>query len=180
MESIKVDINKFVHQYSDKVFSIAYYMTGNHHDAHDLAQETFLRVINAIRTGICDITLGIESYFYRVLKNLYLDNLRKKSKENVVSVDEQFIDNDGRDRKEFIHETEPGPDTLLEKKALEASVRNALDQIPAEFKIPVIMCDIEGMSYEEISNVLQCPKGTVRSRIHRGRKYLAEILDGVL
>jgi|YNPNPStandDraft_1061719.scaffolds.fasta_scaffold66548_3 RNA polymerase sigma-70 factor (ECF subfamily) len=167
-------------KYSKKVFNIAYYLTGNYHDAQDLAQEAFIKMILAIKTGLCDTNLSIDSYLYKIIRNLYIDSLRKKPKVEILSLDEPLNEIEGEGEKmELIKSSLPDPESVVEKKIQEDNVRYALKQIPLEYRMPVILCDIEGYSYKEISKILNCLEGTVRSRIHRGRKYLIKILSNI-
>jgi len=176
-------VEEILNKYSKKVFNIAYYLTGNYHDAQDLSQEAFVKVITASNTGMFNTDLPMESYLYKLIKNLYIDILRKKTKTKIVSLENPSTMTE-QEKNEINHillnDLQNDPQKVIEKKIKEEKIFNALEQIPADFRMPVILCDIEGFSYKEISKILKCSIGTVRSRIHRGRKYLSKILGELL
>jgi len=176
-------VEEILNKYSKKVFNIAYYLTGNYQDAQDLSQEAFVKVITAINTGMFDTDLPMESYLYKLIKNLYIDILRKKTKTKIVSLENPATMTE-QEKNEIAHallsDLQNDPQIVIEKKIKEEKILSALEQIPADFRMPVILCDIEGFSYKEISKILKCSIGTVRSRIHRGRKYLSKILGELL
>jgi RNA polymerase sigma-70 factor (ECF subfamily) len=173
-----MEIEKILHKFGKRVFNIAYRFTGNYTEAQDLAQEAFVKVIIAIRSGKCNTNLPMESYLYKIIKNIYIDGMRRKPKIQIVSIDE-ILPYTEKERIEFIRGSLPDPETVMEKKILEDDIQRALKQIPLEFRMPVILADIEGFSYKEISKILNCRIGTVRSRIYRGRKTLAKILSSM-
>jgi RNA polymerase sigma-70 factor (ECF subfamily) len=179
LESKSIQIEEIFHKFSKRVFNIAYRFTNNYTDAQDLAQEAFVKLITAIRNGKCNTNLPMESYLYKIIKNSYIDGMRKKPKIQIVSIDEMLPYTE-KERLEFIQGSLPEPEIPIEKKILEDNIQRALKRIPFEFRMPVILADIEGFSYKEISKILNSRIGTIRSRIHRGRKILAKILSPIL
>ncbi len=152
-------------QHSARVFRLAYRLTGNRQDAEDLTQEVFVRVFRSLSS----YTPGtFEGWLHRITTNLFLDQVRRKQRIRFDALPE-----DAGDR---MAGNDPGPERMWEFQNLDLDVQAALDTLPPEFRAAVVLCDIEGLSYEEISEVLGIKLGTVRSRIHRGRSQLRKAL----
>lgn len=150
----------------------AYRMTGNQLDADDLVQETYLRAFRFFHKF--EKGTNCKAWLFRIMKNLFINKYRKNQKEPGkvdYSEVENFFDSIKSDRIES---------TDLQQKLfsnlLDDDMVNALNSLPDDFKTVVILCDLEGLSYEEIAEFVQCPIGTVRSRLHRGRKLLQQKL----
>lgn len=150
------------------LYNYALRLTGSADDARDLLQETYLKAYrfwDKFEQGT-----NLRAWLFRIMKNTYINLYRKEVKEpDKVDYDEiESYYNTIR------HESSDDND-LQEKmfgQLLDDDVSQALESLPEEFKTVVILCDIEGLSYEEIAEFLQIPVGTVRSRLHRGRKLL--------
>ena len=154
-----------VTQHSARVYRLAYRLTGNPHDAEDLTQEVFVRVFRSLSS----YTPGtFEGWLHRITTNLFLDQARRKSK---IRFDALADDADQR-----LPGRMPSPDTQVADGMLDDDVEAALAALPPEFRAAVVLCDIEGLTYEEIADVLGVKLGTVRSRIHRGRTMLRKAL----
>lgn len=154
-----------VREHSGRVYRLAYRLTGNPHDAEDLTQEVFVRVFRSLdryQPGT------FEGWLHRITTNLFLDQVRRKQK-----IRFQALGEDAADR---LPGTDPGPERAFEQNHLDLDIQRALDALPAQFRAAVVLCDLEGLSYEEIADVLDIKLGTVRSRIHRGRAMLREAL----
>jgi RNA polymerase sigma-70 factor (ECF subfamily) len=119
-----------VRQHADRVYRLAYRLSGNQHDAEDLTQETFIRVFRSVQNYQPGT---FEGWLHRITTNLFLDVVRRRA-------------------------------------------RVRMEALPPEFRAAVVLCDIEGLSYEEIGATLGVKLGTVRSRIHRGRQALRDYL----
>ncbi|MGH1562061.1 RNA polymerase sigma factor SigE [Mumia sp. DW29H23] len=157
---------EIVEQHSARVFRLAYRLTGNQHDAEDLTQEVFIRVfrsLDSFKPG------SFEGWIHRITTNLFLDRVRRKSKFR--------FDRFGEGAEERLTAADPSPERAWTDANLDADVEAALASLPDEFRVAVVLCDIEGLSYEEIADVLGVKLGTVRSRIHRGRKQLRTALE---
>jgi RNA polymerase sigma-70 factor (ECF subfamily) len=156
----------------DSLYNFALRMTGDPEDANDLVQETYMkayRFFDSFEKGT-----NCKAWLFRILKNSYINKYRKESKEpDKVDYDEI---------KEFYHSVKHSSldsNDMQEKmfaELLDDEVAQALESLPEDFKEVVQLCDIEGFTYEEIANMVDCPIGTVRSRLHRGRKILREKL----
>ncbi len=151
-------------RYGRQIYNYAYRLTGNRDDASDLVQEVLLRV----RRGLASYTPGsFEGWLWRITRNAFLDDIRRRKRRPTISLA------DG-DRSTVL--TAPSPDEVLAQIRLSEDVQSALLKLPIEFRECVVMCDVVGLTYEEIARAVEVPVGTVRSRIHRGRKLLRELL----
>ncbi len=168
----KEDFDAEAMPHMNLLHNYAYKITGNQLDADDLLQETYLRAFrffNKFEKGT-----NCKAWLFRIMKNLFINKYRKNQKEpGKVDYDdiENFFDNIRSDK---IDSTD-----LQEKvfsNLLDDDLTNALNSLQDDFKTVVILCDLEGLSYEEIADFVQCPIGTVRSRLHRGRKMLQQKL----
>ena len=158
----------------DALYNFALRMTSDPDDADDLLQETYLkayRFFDKFEKGT-----NCKAWLFRIMKNSFINIYRKVAKEP------DKVDYD--DVEEFYHSirAESADANDLEEKLfsnlLDDDVSEALESLPEEFRTVVILCDIEGFTYEEIAEFVECPIGTVRSRLHRGRKMLrAKLLD---
>lgn len=148
-----------------KIYNYAYRLTGNPHDAKDLVQEVLLRV----RRGLENYTPGsFDGWLWRITRNAFLDDVRKRKRRPTSPLPDDV------DR--LSEASAPGADDVLASIRLGEDIQKALLDIPVDFREAIVMCDIVGMSYEEIAVAIDSPIGTVRSRIHRGRKMLKERL----
>ncbi len=156
---------EIVEQHSARVYRLAYRLTGNAHDAEDLTQEVFVRVFRSLHT----YTPGtFEGWLHRITTNLFLDSARRKSRIRFDALPE------GAEHR--LPSPVPAPDTAFHDQRFDADVEAALAALPPDFRAAVVLCDVEGLSYEEIAEVLDVKLGTVRSRIHRGRAMLRDAL----
>jgi RNA polymerase sigma-70 factor, ECF subfamily len=158
--------DEIAERYGDTVFTMAYRLTGDRDEARDLAQDVFVRVyrnLDRYRPGT------FEGWLYRITKNLFLDRVRRGRRVRLVPLPEE-------DWKQP-SEQEPGPAERAEADVLRGDLETALDELPPSFRTAVVLCDVKGLTYEEISESLGWPIGTVRSRIHRGRKALRKALE---
>jgi RNA polymerase sigma-70 factor (ECF subfamily) len=141
-------------------------LTGNQHDAEDLTQEVFVRVFRSLSSYAPGT---FEGWLYRITTNLFLDGARRKQRIRFDGLPE-----DAHDR---LPARTFGPAEQIDQDAFDHDVQAALAGLPEDFRAAVVLCDIEGMTYEEIAEVLDVKLGTVRSRIHRGRSMLRRQLE---
>ncbi|MGH3414766.1 MAG: RNA polymerase sigma factor SigE [Marmoricola sp.] len=158
--------DEIVTRHSDRVYRLAYRLTGNRHDAEDLTQEVFVRVFRSLSSYSPGT---FEGWLHRITTNLFLDQARRKSR---IRFDGLPDDADNR-----LPGSGSGPEAANLDQTFDADVEQALMSLPADFRAAVVLCDVEGLSYEEIAEVLDVKMGTVRSRIHRGRTMLREALS---
>ncbi len=156
---------EIVSTHSARVYRLAYRLTGNQHDAEDLTQEVFVRVFRSLST----YTPGtFEGWLHRITTNLFLDMVRRRQRIRFDAL--------GEDAAERLPSREPSPAQHFNDTHFDEDVQQALDTLAPEFRAAVVLCDIEGLSYEEIAATLGVKLGTVRSRIHRGRSHLRNAL----
>lgn len=167
------EFDSLVRKYQKQAYNIAYRMTGNHADAEDLTQEAFVRAYRFF--GRYRRDWPFDNWLYKIMTNLFVDNLRRKPKAKVQSLD-QPIDFGDKSDDIFLEvpDVRSNPERLMMSHELDGHIQQALNALPADFRMTVILSDIEGMSYDEVSEAMHCSLGTVRSRLHRGRKQLRD------
>src|SRR3954449_4705067 len=149
--------DEIVREHSTRVYRLAFRLTGNPHDAEDLTQEVFVRVFRSLAS----YTPGtFEGWLHRITTNLFLDMVRRKARIRFDALPDDAERLPSKDR---------GPAQVYDEAHFDADVQTALDALPPDFRAAVVLCDLEGLSYEEIAATLGIKIGTVRSRIHRGR-----------
>ncbi len=157
--------DEVVREHADRVYRLAYRLTGNQHEAEDLTQEVFVRVFRSLSS----YTPGtFEGWLHRITTNLFLDRARRRQRIRFDALAD--------DAAERLQGREPSPAQAYDDRHLDADIQRALDALPPEYRAAVVLCDIEGLTYEEIGATLGIKLGTVRSRIHRGRVQLREAL----
>jgi RNA polymerase sigma factor (sigma-70 family) len=157
---------EIVEEHSARVYRLAYRLTGNVHDAEDLTHDVFIRVFRSLNS----YTPGtFEGWLHRITTNVFLDKMRRKQR---IRFDALSDESSAR-----LPSREPGPEQAYDQRHFDDDVQRALDALPPDFRAAVVLCDIEGLSYEEIAMTLGVKLGTVRSRIHRGRALLREALS---
>ncbi|WP_165241863.1 RNA polymerase sigma factor SigE [Corynebacterium lizhenjunii] len=156
---------ELVAEHADSVYRLAYRLSGNQHDAEDLTQETFMRVFRSLdkyKAGT------FEGWLHRITTNLFLDMVRHRSTIRMEALPEDY------DR---VPGTEMTPEQAYSVANLDPVLQKALDDLSPDFRVAVVLCDVVGMSYDEIADTLGVKMGTVRSRIHRGRSQLRDALE---
>jgi RNA polymerase sigma factor (sigma-70 family) len=159
------DWDEIVEQHSDRVYRLALRLTGNRHDAEDLTQEVFVRVFRSLHTYSPGT---FEGWLHRITTNLFLDQARRKQRIRFDALSDE--------RAARLPSAAAAPDSAYDDRTFDADVEDALASLPPDFRAAVVLCDVEGLSYEEIAEILDAKLGTVRSRIHRGRAMLRRAL----
>jgi len=167
----RAEFDRLVLRYHKQAYNVAYRMTGNHADAEDLTQEAFVRAFRFFGNYRRD--WPFDNWLYKIMSNLFVDGLRRKPKGRAQSLD-QPLDLGGRSEDVYLEipDVQSNPERMVMSHELDESIQRALSSLPQDFRMTVILADIEGLSYEEISEAMACSLGTVRSRLHRGRKLL--------
>jgi RNA polymerase sigma factor (sigma-70 family) len=143
---------------------VAYRLTGNDADAQDLVQEVLLR----LHRGLATYRPGsLEGWLSRITTNVFLDEARRRRRRPTVPLP---------DDPERLVATGEEPDAVSSATTLPDHVQAALRRLPEEYRAAVVLCDVVGLTYDEIADRLDVPVGTVRSRIHRGRSALRAVL----
>lgn len=147
-----------------RIYTYAYRLTGDAQDANDLVQEVLIRVRRGLRTYRPG---SFEGWLWRITRNAFLDEVRRRKRRPTVPLPDTDLGHAG---------TSPPADVELARNRLGEDVQAALLELPYEFREAVVLCDVVGLAYDEIAEAVGIPIGTVRSRIHRGRRLLREIL----
>ena len=169
------DVNAFeklVLEYEKAVYGITQRMTGNAEDAADMTQETFIKAYNSLSSFRGDSKFSV--WLYRIATNVCLDFLRSRSRKPTVSLSVE--DDDGEEVELDIADESQSPERLLERGLTRDAVRRGLDALSPEYRQILLLREIQGLSYEEIADVLTLEVGTVKSRIFRARKRLCAFL----
>ncbi len=152
----------------DALYNFAYQLTGDSDEADDLTQETLLRAFRFFDKF--EKGTNCKAWLFRIMKNTYI-NIYRKQKKSPEKVDyeevENYYENIKASSADSSHLEKDLYDNLLDDE-----ISYALSSLPEEARTVLLLCDIEGFSYEEIAGFLDCPIGTVRSRLHRARKML--------
>ncbi|MFC6146374.1 RNA polymerase sigma factor SigE [Corynebacterium nasicanis] len=156
---------ELVAEHADSVYRLAFRLSGNPHDAEDLTQETFMRVFRSLRHYQPGT---FEGWLHRITTNLFLDMVRHRNKIRMEALPEDY---------ERVPGTDMTPEQAYSVANLDPALQDALDQLGPDFRVAVVLCDVVGMSYDEIADTLGVKMGTVRSRIHRGRTQLRASLE---
>jgi RNA polymerase sigma-70 factor (ECF subfamily) len=167
-EQLYADFEAEAIPHMDSLYNFALKMTRNSDDADDLIQETYLksfRFFDKFEKGT-----NCKAWLFSIMKNTYINKYRKQSREP-VKVDYDDIENFYENIKSS-HVNSSHLEKELMDNLLDDEVTEAIASLPDDFKTVIILCDLEGLTYEEIADFLDCPIGTVRSRLHRARKIL--------
>lgn len=153
--------------HEEPLFAGALRFTGNRADAEDLLQETYMRAyIGFKRSQEIDKP---RAWLFKIMTNAYINRYHKRRREPKRVSYEEGLDHLVND---LYAPSAEDPQEQFFSRFFDGEVKAALDSLPDQFRQAVILCDISGLTYEEISHVLDCPLGTVRSRISRGREIL--------
>jgi RNA polymerase sigma-70 factor (ECF subfamily) len=176
VNSKEQEFEELVRRHYRQAYNLAYRLTGNAPDAEDLTQEAFLRAFRFF--GRYDQSLPFMNWFNRILTNLYIDEYRRRQRLPVRSLDEPVRTDDMEDTLTMeIEDPSPTPEEIALARQYEDVVQEGLLHLSPDFRLAIVYADLEGYSYEEIADMMKCSVGTVRSRIHRGRKQLRAYLE---
>jgi len=160
------DFAGMVQRCGEKAYNFAFRLAGNGQDARDLVQEAFSHAFRHLDKY--DPTRPFEPWLNRILKNIYLDGVRRYAHKHTVSLD-GASPLEGVSWENIIAGNDKTPAEKLDQEEINVMVQQSLNSLPIQYRMAVTLCDIENLSYERISEILGCPIGTVRSRIHQGR-----------
>jgi RNA polymerase sigma-70 factor (ECF subfamily) len=158
----------------DPLYNTAYRMTRNAADAEDLVQETYLKAFK--NYDKFEPGTNLKAWLFRIMKNTFINNYRKRQlappQSDFAQIEDSFESQVADDAARKIRNPE---DELLED-VLDEDVQRAMDELPEDYRMVVVLADLEGFSYKEVSDILEIPLGTVMSRLYRGRKLLEATL----
>lgn len=167
----KALFERLVRDTHKQAYGLAYRLTGSAAEAEDLTQETFVRAYRFFHRY--DESLPFTSWIYRIMSNTHIDLMRRKGRLRTTSLDASG--SDGQSTWE-LPDMEASPERKMMEGAVAEPIQVALDAMTPEFRQAVLLADVEGMAYEEVAEVMNTSVGTVRSRIHRGRKQIRQHL----
>jgi len=142
-------------------------LTGNASEAEDLVQESYVRAFRFFHRY--DDSLPFSSWLYRIMTNAHIDMVRRRGRLKTTSLESAGAEGGAT---WDVPDLESSPDRVLLENAMAEPVQKALMSMTAEFRTAVLLADVEGLAYEEVAEIMRTSVGTVRSRIHRGRKQL--------
>ena len=170
--------DEMTRRYSEKAYSVAYQMLASHDDARDLVQDAFLEVFRTLERF--NTQYRFSTWLYRILINKCINYRKREARRRMYS----FSDYGGRNGgagKQFLVSNLPSsektPHEVLENAELKRSIMAALDTLSERHRTVVVLFDLEGLSHRQIAEILQCPEGTVMSRLHHGRLKLKRVLS---
>jgi len=168
------DFNSQVMPFVDSLYNTAYRMTRSAEDAEDLVQETYFKAYkyyDKFEEGT-----NLKAWLFKILKNTFINNYRKRKLEprsvDFAEIEDSFERIVRRDASELPSD----PETDFFSSVLDDDVKKALESLPYDYRMVVVLADLEDFSYKEIAEILDCPVGTVMSRLYRGRKLLEKAL----
>ena len=176
-ESKKGNIDAFeqlIKDYKKSAYNIALRVMRNVEDAEDASQEALIKIYKNINNFNMESTFKV--WMYRIVVNTCIDFKRRKTI-NAISIDETIDLGSGRELQREITDESSNPDALIERNYDTQLVNDAINMLEDDFKTIIILRDIKGFTYDEVSQILNCNLGTVKSRLSRARKKLKEILE---
>jgi RNA polymerase sigma-70 factor (ECF subfamily) len=162
-----------VEKYQNRVYALVYGMVRNREDARDLTQDAFVKAYNSLDSF--RLESSFYTWLYRIAMNLAIDFIRKRQRHGTTSYDEQIASREDGGGIAEIHHAED-PRKTLERKRLYERIMDSLDKLPADQKQVILLRELEGLSYKEISDIMDIPEGTVMSRLFYARKKLQKLL----
>jgi RNA polymerase sigma-70 factor (ECF subfamily) len=169
----QVDFEREMLPHLDALYNFAIRLTTDPIDAEDLVQDTIVKAFRFFSSY--EKGTNAKAWLFRILKNSYINNYRKKSKQpqqvdyDEVSTYYETVRSEQSDTTDM--------EDIMYRGMLDDQITKALQRLPEDFRTVVLLCDVEGFTYEEIANMLDVPIGTIRSRLHRGRNLLRVELE---
>ncbi|HOV79173.1 MAG TPA: sigma-70 family RNA polymerase sigma factor [Bacillota bacterium] len=161
---------ELVRLYQDRVYALCLQLSGHRDDAQDLAQETFVRAYRALSGFRNEAEFG--TWLHRIAVNVWLNFRRRNGREFQLSLDEPLRTADGGELLRGVAGTDGDPLRALEEKEMGELVRAALKDLSEEHRVVLVLREMEGYTYEEVSRLLGCSLGTVKSRLSRAREAI--------
>lgn len=156
----------------DALYNFAYHLTYSEEDANDLVQEAYMKAYRFINNY--EVGTNAKAWLFRILKNAFINDYRKKNKQPTKVDYEEIVNFHNEEDTNFSSYDDLR--TEMFDKMMGDEVTIAINSLPVDFRTVILLCDIEGFTYEEISKIINVPIGTVRSRLHRSRNMLKDKL----
>lgn len=156
----------------DALYTFAYHLTYNEDDANDLVQETFMKSYRFIDSY--EVGTNAKAWLFKILKNAFINEYRKRSKRPTKVDFEDVAGYQDSETSSYVGSLDLRQEIF--QGMIGDEVTRALNSLPVDFKTVVLLCDVEGFTYEEIAKIVDIPIGTVRSRLHRARNMLKDKL----
>ena len=167
--------NTLVLHYQDMVFNVALRILGDDELATDAAQEAFIsafRSINSFRGG------SFKAWLMRTVTNACYDELRRQKRRPTTPLEPDTNDGEEMDSPRWLADPNMSPEQEVEADELEYAIQHCLENLPTDFRVVVVMADIQGLDYSEVATATRVPLGTIKSRLARARLRLRECLQG--
>ena len=156
----------------EALYTFAYHLTYNEEDANDLVQETYLKAYRFIDRYIEGT--NAKAWLFKILKNVFINQYRRRNRQPTKVDYEEIVNYHDEEDSQYSSFLDMREDMFQDMMGDE--VTNAINSLPVDFRVVILLCDVEGFTYEEISKIVDIPIGTVRSRLHRARNMLKENL----
>jgi RNA polymerase sigma-70 factor (ECF subfamily) len=172
----KAAFESLVKRHQKTVYTLLYRLAPEWHDTSDMSQEAFIRIWRSIQT--LRNPHAFRSWLNQLVTNLFYDELRKRPKNALVSMDEPIKSGDSDETvTRDIVDLSSMPDELSQRRELSEAINYAIEKLPEQFKTVIVLRELEGLSYDEIAEATQSEIGTVKSRIARARSKVQEMLE---
>lgn len=162
--------DEIVNRYKDQLFNFAYRFLGNHYEAQDVVQETFVRLYT--KKHAYRRIAKFSTWLYTITGNLAKTELRKRKRKNLTPISQMGHE----DQLYEIEDIHANPEKDVDSILTEMLLQKAINKLPLRFKHVVILVDIQELSYDEVAEIMHVPLGTIKSRLNRARKKLAKSL----
>lgn len=180
-EGDRIAFNELVLRHQRRVFNLCYRILGNRDEAEDVAQEVFITVFRAIKSfrGDSSFTTWLHRVATNHCKNR-LKYLKRRRYFQTSSIDDTLETQDGDIKKEYHDEEETSPEEDVQRSQVADEIETAINNLDDDYRVVIVLRDVQGLSYQEIADVLELKEGTVKSRIHRARLELQGKLEHLI
>lgn len=168
--------DKLIRAYERRVYNLAYRLSGNYDEANDISVDAFLRVFQAIRLFRGDANFS--TWLFRIVTNVYLDRRKRMKNRQHLSL-EEYIELEENSVARQVEDPAPGPQATIEQTERWEKLQEAINTLPDYQRAMIVLYHTEGLSYEEIAQVMSLNIGTVKSRLNRARLLLREKLEPI-
>jgi RNA polymerase sigma-70 factor, ECF subfamily len=175
-EGDQAAFDKLIRAYEKRVYNLAYRLSGNYDEANDISVDALLRVFQAIRLFRGDANFS--TWLFRIVTNVFLDRRKRMKNKQHLSL-EEYIELEENSVTRQVEDPTPTPDEMAEAGERKEKMQEAIGTLPDYQRAMIVLYHTEGLSYEEISQVMSMPIGTVKSRLNRARLVLREKLEPI-